>query len=100
MTTAEFIIGHSADDADDRKKEMRKVFWALLAALGIHLIIGYALAVYGGLLYTPFSVAEKDKPVELSFVDLAAPTPVPEELRVAELNQSKQSAAPPKENAF
>src|SRR5215472_10410129 len=72
MTTAEFIIGHSADDADERKQEMRKVFWALLAALGIHLIIGYGLAVYGGLLYAPFSVAEEDKPVELTFVDLAA----------------------------
>jgi len=64
MTTAEFIIGHSADDADERKQEMRKVFWALLAAVVIHLVIGYSLAVYGGLLYSPFTVAEEDKPVE------------------------------------
>ena len=72
MTTAEFIIGHSADDAHERKKELRKILWALLAALGIHLLIGYALAVYGGLLYAPITVAEEDKPVELNFVDLPA----------------------------
>jgi hypothetical protein len=56
MSTAEFIIGHSADDAIERKKEMRKILWALLAALVIHLLIGYSLAVFGGLLYRPFSV--------------------------------------------
>ena len=68
MTTAEFIIGHSADDAAERKKEARKILWALLAALGIHLLIGYSLAVFGGLLYSPFSAIEEDKPVELTFV--------------------------------
>ena len=97
MTTAEFIIGHSADDADERKQEMRKVFWALLAALGIHLIIGYGLAVYGGLLYAPFSVAEEDKPVELTFVDLAA-TPQKNTMFVPN-DESKQTEAP-KEKTF
>ena len=47
MTTAEFIIGHSADDAAERKKEARKILWALLAALVIHLLIGSSLAVFG-----------------------------------------------------
>src|SRR5437660_12143679 len=75
MTTAEFIIGHSADDAAERKQEARKLLWALLAALGIHLLIGYTLAVFGGLLYSPFSVIEEDKRVELTFVDLATPAP-------------------------
>ena len=94
MTTAEFIIGHSADDADDRKKEMRKVYWALLAALGIHLIIGYTLAVYGGLLYTPFSMADEEKPVELSFVDLSA-TPAPmKNTMFVPTDESKQTEAP------
>src|ERR1051325_263165 len=75
MTTAEFIIGHSADDAAERKKEARKILWALLAALFIHLLIGYSLAVFGGLLYSPFSVTEEEKPVELTFVDLPATQP-------------------------
>ncbi len=99
MTSAEFIIGHSADDADERKQEMRKVFWALLVAVAIHLLIGYSLAVYGGLLYTPFSVAEEDKPVELSFVDLSAtPAPVKNTMFV-ENDESKQTEAP-KEKTF
>ena len=91
MTTAEFIIGHSADDAGERKQEMRKVLWALLVALAIHLLIGYALAVYGGLLYSPFSTAE-DKPVELSFVDLS--TPAPKNTMFVENDESKQTEAP------
>jgi outer membrane biosynthesis protein TonB len=99
MTTAEFIIGHSAADADERKQEMRKVLWALLAALGIHLIIGYALAVYGGLLYAPFSVAEEDKPVELSFVDLSA-TPAPAKNTMFVPNDESKQTEQPKEKTF
>jgi len=99
MTTAEFIIGHSADDADERKQEMRKVLLALLAALGIHLIIGYALAVYGGLLYAPFSVAEEDKPVELSFVDLSA-TPAPVKNTMFVPNDESKQTEQPKEKTF
>jgi outer membrane biosynthesis protein TonB len=99
MTSAEFIIGHSADDADERKQEIRKVFWALLVAVALHLLIGYSLAVYGGLLYSPFSVAEEDKPVELSFVDLSAtPAPVKNTMFV-ENDESKQTEAP-KEKTF
>jgi outer membrane biosynthesis protein TonB len=97
MTTAEFIIGHSADDAAERKAEARKILWALLAALVIHLIIGYSLAVYGGYLYAPFSVAEEDKPVELSFVDLSA-TPTQSTMFVPN-DELKQTEAP-KEKTF
>src|SRR5438445_2331247 len=97
MTTAEFIIGHSVDDAAERKKEARKILWALLAALGIHLLIGYSLAVYGGLLYTPFSVSEEDKPVELTFMDLA-PAPAKNPMFIPN-NESKQTEQP-KEKTF
>ncbi len=98
MTTAEFIIGHSADDAAERKKEARKILWALLAALGIHLLIGYSLAVFGGLLYSPFSVIEEDKPVELTFVDLATPAPVKNAMFIPN-DESKQTEQP-KEKTF
>jgi len=97
MTTAEFIIGHSADDADERKKEARKILWALLAALGIHLLIGYGLAVYGGLLYAPFTVAEEDKPVELNFVDL--PSTSQKNTMFIPNDESKQTETP-KEKTF
>jgi len=93
MTTAEFIIGHSADDAEERKQEMRKVLWALLIAVGVHLVIGYTLAVYGGLLYSPFSTIEEDKPVELSFVDLSTPAPTKNTMFIPN-DESKQTEAP------
>ncbi len=93
MTTAEFIIGHSADDAAERKQEARKILWALLAALGIHLLIGYTLAVFGGLLYSPFSVIEEDKPVELTFVDLATPAPAKNAMFMPN-DESKQTEQP------
>src|SRR5256884_5176844 len=98
MTTAEFIIGHSTEDAAERKKEARKILWALLAALGIHLLIGYSLAVFGGLLYSPFSVIEEDKPVELTFVDLATPAPAKNTMFVPN-DESKQTEQP-KEKTF
>lgn len=98
MTTAEFIIGHSTDDAAERKKEAHKIFWALLAALCIHLLIGYSLAVFGGLLYSPFSVKEDDKPVELTFMNLATPAPTKNTMFVPN-DESKQTAKP-KEQTF
>lgn len=98
MSTAEFIIDHSAGDAEERQQEARKVLVALLVAIVIHLLIGYSLAVYGGLLYAPFSVAEEEKPVELSFVDLSTPAPVKNTMFVQN-DESKQTEAP-KEKTF
>jgi outer membrane biosynthesis protein TonB len=98
MTTAEFIIGHSEDDAAERKKEARKILWALLAALAIHLLIGYGLAVFGGMLSTPFSVSEEEKPVELTFMDLATPAPTKNAMFVQN-DESKQTEQP-KEKTF
>jgi outer membrane biosynthesis protein TonB len=98
MTTAEFIIGHSTEDAAEKKKEARKILWALLAALGIHLLIGYTLAVFGGLLYSPFSAIEEDKPVELTFVDLATPAPVKNPMFIR--NDESKQTEPPKEKTF
>lgn len=100
MTTAEFIIGHSADDAAERKQEFRKILWALLAALFIHLVIASLVAVFGGMLSSPISI-EEDKPVELTFVDLATPAPItPKNTMFMETDESKQSAEQPKEKTF
>src|SRR6202045_4959215 len=98
MTTAEFIIGHSEEDAAERKKEARKILWALLGALGIHLLIGYSLAVFGGLLYSPFSAIEEDKPVELTFVNLATPAPAKNPMFIR--NEESKQTEQPKEKTF
>src|SRR5436309_7518451 len=101
MATAEFIIGRSADDAAERKQEARKVIWALLAALLIHLVIGYHLASFHDVLFSKTVSVEEEKPVELTFVDLPAPAPaVPKNSMFMETDESKQSAAPPKEKTF
>jgi outer membrane biosynthesis protein TonB len=98
MTTSEFILGHSADDAEERRQEARKLLWALLAALAIHLVIAYSIAASSGLFSSPMQV-EEDKPVELTFVDLGTP-PVPKNSMFVETDESKQSAEPPKEKTF
>jgi outer membrane biosynthesis protein TonB len=100
MTTSEFILGHSADDVEERKREARKVLWALLAALAIHVVIAYSIAISSGLFSSPMQV-EEDKPVELTFVDLATPAPaVPKNPMFVETDESKQSAEQPKEKTF
>jgi outer membrane biosynthesis protein TonB len=101
MTTAEFMIGRSVDDAVERKQEVRKIFWALLAALLIHLVIGYVLATFHDRLFSKTVPMEEEKPVELTFVDLPTPAPaVPKNSMFMETDESKQSAAPPKEKTF
>jgi outer membrane biosynthesis protein TonB len=101
-TTSEFIIGHSADDATDRKDEARKILWALLAALFIHLAVGYFIATFSGIFSRTVQV-EEDKPVELTFVDLSPPPPaVPAQKNsmFMETDESKASVEPPKEKTF
>jgi outer membrane biosynthesis protein TonB len=100
MATAEFIIGRSADDAVERKQEVRKIFWALLAALLIHLVIGYLLASFHDVLFSKAVVAEEEKPVELTIIDLPTPAPaVPKNSMFIETDESKKSAEP-KEKTF
>ena len=101
MPTAEFIIGRSADDAVERKQEVRKIFWALLAAVIIHLVVGCFLASFHDLLFSKITPAEEEKPVELTIVDLPKPGPaLPKNAMFMETDESKQAAEPPKEKTF
>src|SRR3979411_1683076 len=98
MTTSEVLIGHSADDLTERKQELRKIFWALLAALFIHLLIGYSLAVSGGLFAA--RPVEEDKPMELTLVDLAKPAEAKKNPMFVDTPDSKAVPEPPKEQTF
>jgi hypothetical protein len=66
MSTAEvtFSVGELAHD---RKQEARKILWALLAALVIHLIVGFVLAIVSA--WQTIPIAEEPQPVELTIVD-------------------------------
>jgi outer membrane biosynthesis protein TonB len=98
MTTAEIMFAQPGDRTIDRKEEARKVLWALLAALFIHLVVAYSLAVLGGTFSPAFPVEEK--PAELTLVDLPSTPLVPKNAAFMETDESKQSAEPPKEKTF
>jgi len=98
MTTAEIMFAQPGDRTIDRKEEGRKVLWALLAALFIHLVVAYSLAVLGGT-FSPASPVE-EKPAELTLVDLPSTPLVPKNAAFMETDESKQSAEPPKEKTF
>jgi hypothetical protein len=100
MTTSEFILGHSADDVEERRQELRKVGWALLAALVLHLVIGLAIALSSGWLSSPIAI-EEDKPVELTLVDLPETPPVAEKNSMfMPTDESKASVEKPKDQTF
>jgi outer membrane biosynthesis protein TonB len=100
MTTSEFIIGHSADDAAERRGGPRKILWALLVAVLIHFLVAYSIAVSGGLFAS--HPMEEDKPMELTFVDLAAPRPVAAKTNPMFMDtpDSKKVPEPPAEPTF
>src|SRR5207237_7785979 len=98
MTTAEIMFAQPGDGTIDRKQEARKVLWALLAALFIHLVVAFSLAVLGGTFSPAFPVEEK--PVELTLVDLPSTPLVPKNAAFMETDESKQVAEPPKEKTF
>jgi outer membrane biosynthesis protein TonB len=100
MTTSEFIIGHSEDDAAERKDEPRKILFALVAALLIHLLVGYSIAV-SGKLFSPQPVAAEDKPMELTMVDLSTPAPVTKKNTMfMDTPDSRKVEEAPKEQTF
>ena len=68
MTTAEIMFAQPGDPTIDHQHNARKILWALLAAILIHLLFAYLLAVLGGV-FTP-ALPIEEKPVELTFVDL------------------------------
>ena len=98
MTTAEIMFAQPGDGTIDRKQEARKVLWALLAALFIHLVVAYTLAALGGAFSPVLPVQEK--PVELTLVDLPSKPLVPKNAAFMETDESKQSAEAPKEKTF
>jgi len=97
MTTAEIMFAQPGDGTIDRKQEARKVLWALLAALFIHLVVAFSLAVLGGTFSPAFPVEEN--PVELTLVDLPSTPLVPKNAAFMETDESKQ-VAEPKEKTF
>src|SRR4051812_19064287 len=99
--TAEFMIGREADDAIERKQELRKIAWAVLAAVVLHLVVGCLIAASHGWFSSSDTPIEEDKPVELTLVDMSTPVPVaPKNPMFMETDPMKASAKPPTEKTF
>ena len=98
MSTAEitFSVGELATE---RRQEARKIVWAFLAALVIHVIIGFLLAVVSAVQRLP--EVEEDKPIEMTIVDSSMIVPPkPKNAQFVETDSSRQSAEAPEEKTF
>src|SRR4051794_38170956 len=81
-----------------RGEERRKVLWAVLASILVHLLVAYSLAAFGSRASSP--VVEEEKPLELTMVDLAPAPTVPKNPPFVETEKSKESVEKPKEQTF
>src|SRR6266498_3779622 len=90
MTTADIMFDQPGNRTIDHEYDARTVVWALLAAILIHLVVAFLLAVFGGVL-SP-GVPIKENPVQLTFVDLSPAPLVPKNSAFIETDDSKQSA--------
>ena len=96
--TAEIMFAQPGDRTIDHQHNARTILWALLAAILIHLLFAYLLAVLGGV-FTP-ALSIEEKPVELTFVDLSPVSLVPKNSAFIETDESKKSVEPPDEKTF
>ena len=96
--TAEIMFVQPGDRTIDHEHNARTILWALLAAILIHLLLAYTLAVLGGVFTPPLPMEEK--PVELTFVDLSPVPLVPKNSAFIETDESKKSVEPPDEKTF
>jgi hypothetical protein len=97
MTTADIMFAQPGNPESfrDHEYETRTVLLALLAAILIHLLVAFFLAVFGGV-FSP-AVPIEDKPAELTFVDLSPAAP--KNPAFIETDESKK-APEPKEKTF
>jgi outer membrane biosynthesis protein TonB len=97
MTTADIMFAQpgNPEGLRDHEYQTRTILLAVLLAILIHLVVAFFLAAFGGV-FSPATPVE-DKPVELTFVDLA-PT-APKNSAFVETDESKK-APEPKEKTF
>ena len=99
MTTADFAFAQpgNPDRLRDYEQNARTVFWALLAAILIHLVVAFLLAAFGGF-FSP-SLPAPEKPVELTFMDLSPGSMASKNSAFVETDESKK-APEPKDKTF
>ena len=82
-------------------RDRRKVWWAVLASIVLHLLIGLSLAAFGG--SQQDVVLEEPQVPQLTIMQLAEPTPppvVPKNAPMTTVDPARKSAEEPKEKTF
>jgi outer membrane biosynthesis protein TonB len=83
----------------EQKKQGRKLGFAILVSLILHLAVGFSLAAFGNV-STP-AIPPEETPSELTIMDLSpARPPVEKNPQFVETDKSKESAEKPKEQTF
>src|SRR6516164_7513553 len=98
MTTADIVFAQpgNPDRLRDHEQDARMIFWALLAAILIHLLVAFLLAAFSGF-FSP-ALPTPEKPVELTLMDLS-PTSNSKNSAFIETDESKK-APEPKDKTF
>jgi outer membrane biosynthesis protein TonB len=96
MTTADIALAQhgNPDKLRDYEQDARAVFWALLVAILIHLVVAVLLAAFSGV-FSP-SLPAPEKPVELTLMDSS---PTLKNSAFIETDESKK-APEPKDKTF
>jgi outer membrane biosynthesis protein TonB len=98
MTAADITFAQpgNPDRLRDYQQDTRMVFWALLVAILIHLLVAFLLAAFSGF-FSP-ALPTPEKPVELTFMDLS-PASNSKNSAFIETDESKK-APEPKDKTF
>ena len=99
MTTADTVFAQpgNPDRLRDHEQDARMIFWALLAAILIHLLVAFLLAAFSGF-FSP-ALPAPEKPVELTFMDLSPASMASKNSAFIETDESK-NAPEPKDKTF
>jgi outer membrane biosynthesis protein TonB len=83
----------------EQKTQRRKVGFAVLISVLLHLAVGYSLAAFGSV-FTP-TIPPEEAPSELTIMDLSeTPPPKPKNPAFMETEASRESKEKPKEQTF
>ena len=85
----------------ERDPDRRKLWWAVAASFGLHLLIGLSLATFAGA--SPDVIEEEERPPQLTIMELPAATPtrlVPKNAPMTTVDPSKKSPVAPNEKTF
>ena len=80
------------------KKQGRKLGFAILISLILHLAVGFSLAAFGNV--SAPVIPPEETPPELTLMDLSPPPPVEKNPQFVDVDKSKESAEKPKDQTF